>query len=92
MIKNNLNYLADRLINDSEQFKKLQEFGNRKNYPHKVKLLQAKIQEEFDFWSKKEPSQKLLDIEKDRNFIQSIKEPTQNKERLDLLMSKYGLK
>ena len=63
-----------------------------RNYPHKVKLLDTKISEEYNFWSKKEPSQKLLDIEKDRNFIQSIKEPTQNKERIDILMNKYGLK
>jgi len=87
-----LNKTADNLLKQADQFQRLRDLGNRKNYPHKVKLLHTKISEEYNFWSKKEPSQKLLDIEKDRNFIQSIKEPTQNKERIDILMNKYGLK
>jgi len=93
MIKNkNLNEIADKLISSSEQYQKLREFGNRKNYPHKIKQLQAKIQEEHSFWAKKNPSQKLLDLSKDLTFIQSIQDSTLHKERIDLLMSKYGLK
>jgi len=88
---NNLSRLADKLVNDSDRFKKLQEFGNRKNYPNKVKRLSAKILEEFNFWSKKNPSQKLVDLKKDLTFIQSITEPTLNKDRIDILMDKYGL-
>jgi hypothetical protein len=88
---NNLSRLADKLVNDSDRFKKLQEFGNRKNYPNKVKRLSAKILEEFNFWSKKNPSQKLIDLKKDLTFIQSITEPTLNKDRIDILMDKYGL-
>ena len=88
----NLNHLANKLVSSSEHFKKLQEFGNKKNYPRKVKQLQAKIQEEYSFWVKKNPSPKLDDIQKDLTFIKSIKEPTQDKERIDLLMNKYGLK
>ena len=87
-----LNRVADKLINDSDRFKRLQELGNRKNYPNKVKRLTAKITEEFDFWSKKNPSQKLEDIRKDLIFIQSVKEPTLSKDRIDILMEKYGLK
>ena len=87
-----LNRVADKLINNSDRFKKLQELGNRKNYPHKVKQLTAKIQEEYNFWNLKNPSQKLEDITKDLIFIKSIKEPTQSKDRIDTLMEKYGLK
>jgi len=91
MANNHLSRLADKLVNNSDRFKKLQELGNRKNYPNKVKHLSAKIQEEFDFWSKKNPSQKLEDIRKDLIFIQSVKEPTLSKDRIDTLMEKYGL-
>ena len=87
-----LNRVADKLINDSDRFKRLQELGNRKNYPNKVKRLTAKITEEFDFWSKKNPSQKLEDLKRDATFIQSIEEPTLSKDRIDILMEKYGLK
>jgi len=91
-VNKGLNRVADKLINDSGRFKRLQELGNRKNYPNKAKRLSAKIQEEFDFWSKKNPSQKLEDLKKDLTFIQSIKEPTLSKDRIDTLMEKYGLK
>ena len=91
MANNHLSRLADKLVNNSDRFKKLQELGNRKNYPNKVKRLSAKIQEEFDFWSKKNPSKKLEDIRRDLIFIQSVKEPTLSKDRIDTLMEKYGL-
>jgi hypothetical protein len=91
-VNRSLNKVADKLINDSDRFKRLQELGNRKNYPNKVKRLTAKITEEYDFWSKKNPSQKLEDLKKDLTFIQSIKEPTLSKDRIDTLMEKYGLK
>jgi hypothetical protein len=91
-VNKSLNRVADKLINDSDRFKRLQKLGNRKNYPNKVKRLTAKITEEYDFWSKKNPSQKLEDLKRDLTFIQSIKEPTLSKDRIDTLMEKYGLK
>ena len=84
--------IANTQVNRLEQFDKLKEIANRNNYPHKVKQLQAKIQEEYDFWNLKNPSRKLDDITKDLIFIKSIKEPTLNKERIDILIEKYGLK
>jgi hypothetical protein len=91
-VNKSLNRVADKLISDSDRFKRLQELGNRKNYPNKVKRLTAKITEEHDFWSKKNPSQKLEDLKRDLTFIQSTKEPSLSKDRIDTLMEKYGLK
>lgn len=84
--------IANTQVNRLEQFDKLKEIANRNNYPHKVKQLTAKIQEEYDFWNLKNPSRKLEDLTKDLIFIKSIKEPTSNKERIDILIEKYGLK
>lgn len=84
--------IANAQVNRLEQFDKLKEIANRNNYPHKVKQLTAKIQEEYDFWNLKNPSRKLEDITKDLIFIKSIKDPNVNKDRIDILIEKYGLK
>ena len=84
--------IANAQVNRLEQFDKLKEIANRNNYPHKVKQLTAKIQSEYDFWSLKSPSRKLEDITEDLIFIKSIREPILNKERIDVLIEKYGLK
>lgn len=82
---------ADKLVSRLDQLEKLKEIANRKNYPHKVKQLHTRIQEEFDFWNKKEPSAKLLDLKKDLIFIESqINSNTLDKQRIDLLTKKYG--
>ena len=83
--------IANTQVNRLEQFDKLKEIANRKNYPHKVKKLSAKIQEEYNFWNTKNPTQKLEDITKDVIFIKSQVESNLNKERIDELMKKYGL-
>lgn len=88
-----LSKVANSYVNRLEQAQKLREIANRKNYPHKVKLLYEKISDEYDFWNQKEnPSeQKLVDIDRDLTFIESqINVSEFNKERIDLLMSKYG--
>lgn len=82
--------IADSYINKLDQFQKLKDIANKKNYPHKIKLLQSRIQEEYNFWLAKEPSQKLLDIKKDLTFIQSQSNSHYNKDRIDILMEKYG--
>lgn len=84
--------IANTQVSRLEQFDKLKEIANRNNYPHKVKQLTAKIQEEYNFWNLKNPSRKLEDITKDLIFIKSIKDPTLSKERIDELIEKYGLK
>jgi hypothetical protein len=84
--------IANTQVNRLEQFDKLKEIANRNNYPHKIKQLTARITEEFNFWSKKNHSNKLEDLKKDLNFIQSQVNETTNKSRIDLLMEKYGLK
>lgn len=84
--------IANKQVNRLEQFDKLKEIANRNNYPHKIKQLTAKIQEEYDFWNLKNPSRKLEDITKDLIFIKSIREPILGKERINELIEKYGLK
>ena len=84
--------IANTQVNRLEQFDKLKEIANRNNYPHKIKQLSAKIQEEYNFWNLKNPSQKLEDITKDLIFIKSQIHDNFNKERIDVLIEKYGLK
>jgi hypothetical protein len=84
--------IANTQVNRLEQFDKLKEIVNRNNYPHKVKLLTERIQNEFNFWNLKNPSRKLEDITKDLIFIKSIREPILDKERINELVEKYGLK
>jgi hypothetical protein len=71
---------------------KLKELANRRNYPYKVTELKKKVQEQYDFWNLKNPSRKLEDLTRDLIFIKSIKEPNLDKERIDILIEKYGLK
>jgi hypothetical protein len=88
-----LTRVANSYVDRLDKFEKLKEVANRKNYPYKVKLLHKKISEEFDFWDQKKNSseKKLEDLKKDLIFIESqINISDFNKERIDLLMSKYG--
>ncbi len=88
-----LTRLANSYVNSLDKFQKLKEVANRNNYPYKVKLLHERINKEFNFWDQKENSseKKLEDIKKDLIFIESqINMSDFNKERIDLLMSKYG--
>ena len=84
--------IANTQVNRLEQFDKLKEIANRNNYPYKIKQLTAKIQEEYDFWNLKNPSQKLEDITKDLIFIKSQRDSDLNRQRIDELIEKYGLK
>lgn len=88
-----LTRIANGYVNRLDQAKKLKEIANRNNYPHKVKLLHEKISGQYDFWNQKQnpDKQKLADIDRDLIFIESqINVFVFNKERIDLLMSKYG--
>lgn len=88
-----LSRIADSYVTRLEQSDKLKKIANRNNYPYKVKLLHEKISQELDFWNQKKISseKKLVDLDKDLIFIESqINVSDFNKERIDLLMSKYG--
>ncbi len=88
-----LTRIANSYVNRLDQAQKLKDIANRNNYPHKVKTLHQKICEQYDFWNQKQdpPKEKLLDIDRDLIFIESqINLSDFNKERIDLLMSKYG--
>lgn len=86
--------VTNKLVGRLEQFEKLKEIANRKNYPFKIRLLEDKLKNEYEFWQKKDNNlssvqAKLVDLQKDLNFILSQKEIF-NKERIDLLINKYG--
>ena len=93
MLKNkNLSRIADDLVGRADKFQALRDIANRKNYPHKIKQLHTRISEEFEFWNKKDPSAKLLDLKKDRIFIESqLTETNLNKVRVDELCVKYNI-
>jgi len=88
-----LTRIADSYVTRLEQSDKLKKIANKNNYPYKVKLLHEKISQELDFWNQKKISseKKLVDLDKDLIFIESqINISDFNKERIDLLMIKYG--
>ena len=93
-----LTRVANSYVSRLEQAQKLKEIANRKNYPHKVKVLYDKISEQYDFWNQKQNSavlvnskEKLEDLDRDLIFIESqINVLEFKKERIDLLMTKYG--
>jgi len=91
-IKNlGLSKIANSYVDRMDQMEKLKQIATRHDYPSKVKKLTAKIQEEYNFWNLKNPSQKLEDITKDLIFIKSQVRDDLNKERIDVLIEKYGL-
>jgi hypothetical protein len=81
--------IANTQVNRLEQFDKLKEIANRNNYPYKVTELKKKIQEQYDFWNLKSPSQRLDDLNRDLIFIKSQTDSNLDKERIDELMKKY---
>lgn len=86
----NLSRLADRLVDDVERINQLKAIANKKNYPLKIKQLHARISQEFDFWNKKGPSNRLSDLKHDLDFIQlQIETEEVNKIKVDRLASKY---
>lgn len=87
---------ANKLVSRLEQFEKLKEIANRRNYPSKIKLLEKKISEECEFWRRKDNSlsstqAKLIDVQRDLAFIRSQEQECSiDKQRIDLLTEKYG--
>jgi len=91
MLKNkNLSRIADDLVERADKFQQLRDIANRKNYSVQIKQLTLKIQEQYDFWVKKPSSPRLIDLERDLNFIKTQLEATEiNKIRIDQLVGKY---
>ena len=87
-----LSKIANSYVDRTSQMDKLKEIANKNNYTHKVKQLTAKIQEEYNFWTLKNPSRKLEDLTKDLIFIKSQVHDNLSKGRIDELIEKYGLK
>jgi thioredoxin-like negative regulator of GroEL len=90
-----LERVADKLLDQADKFKKLQEFGNRQNYTAKLKKLNERLQTEHTFWSAKQTSPRLLDIIKDVNAVTSLLEKTtlteQDKKKINQLTEKYPI-
>jgi len=83
---------ANKIVEHLDSFEKLKVVANKKNYPHKIKKLFARLTEEQDFWSRKGESPKLADIQKDLNFITSqIAEERVDAVKIDLLVQKYPI-
>lgn len=83
---------ANKLVERLDSFEKLKQVANKNNYPHKLKKLFERLTEEKDFWSRKGESPKLLDIERDLNFIISqIGEERIDRVKVDSLIQKYPI-
>jgi hypothetical protein len=83
---------ANKLVERLDSFEKLKRVANKNNYPHKLKKLFERLTEECSFWSRKGESPKLLDIQRDLNFITSqIGEEIIDRVRVDLLIQKYPI-
>ena len=80
------------MVERLDSFDKLKQIANKNNYPQKIKRLFERLTEERSFWLRKGSSPRLLDIEKDLNFILSqVGEERIDKVKVDLLIQKYPI-
>lgn len=83
---------ANKIVDRLDSFEKLKQVAAKTNYPFKIKKLFERLTEEKAFWSRKGESPKLLDIEKDLNFITSqIGEERIDRTKVDSLIQKYPI-
>lgn len=83
---------ANKIVEHLDSFDKLKTVANKSNYPRKLKKLFERLTEEQSFWVRKGESPKLLDIEKDLNFITSqIGEEIIDRIKIDQLAQKYPI-
>jgi hypothetical protein len=83
---------ANKIVEHLDSFDKLKTVANKSNYPRKLKKLFERLTEEQSFWVRKGESPKLLDIEKDLNFITSqIGEEIIDRVKIDQLAQKYPI-
>lgn len=84
--------LSDKILERDSYFQKLKDLTLSKNYPAKLKKIRAKLEEELNLFRRKEASAKLLDLEKDLNFLDSqTDESNLDKYRIDILSQKYSI-
>jgi hypothetical protein len=87
-----LNKVANKMVRQLDKFEQLKELANRSNYPHKLKKLHERLLEEVDLWERKDLSNKLLDLKKDLNFVESqLNEKDLSRGKIDLLAEKYSI-
>lgn len=93
MIKySKLEELSDKLLERDNYFRKLKSISLKGNYTKRILLLKERINQELDLWRRKNPSAKLLDLEKDLNFLESQKDDKNlDKFRIDILSEKYSI-
>lgn len=90
--RDSLDKAATRLLKDHNKFDQLKEFGNRKNYPSKLKKLEERLTSELELWQRKGASARLSDLQKDMSFVaKQQKELFFDKEKIDLLAKKYSI-
>lgn len=95
-LSTSLDQATNKLLSRLDQFNKLREIANKKNYPYKVNQIHAKVLEEYKFWTRKESintsTVKLADLRKDLIFIESqLNTPDVDKKRVDILAEKYNI-
>lgn len=95
-LSSSLNRAGDKLFSRLDQFSKLREIANKRNYPYKVNQVHKKVLEEYKFWTRKESTStsvfKLVDLKKDLTFIESqLNTASIDKQRVDILAEKYNI-
>ena len=95
-LSSSLDQATSKLLSRLDQFNKLREIANKKNYPYKINQIHAKVLEEYKFWTRKESistsTSKLADLRKDLIFIESqLTNSNPDKSRIDILAEKYDI-
>jgi hypothetical protein len=88
----NLESLSDKLLERDSYFQKLKNLSTQKNYTYKLTKIKERLLEELQLWERKNPSAKLLDLQKDLNFLNTqTDEKNLDKYRIDILSQKYSI-
>lgn len=95
-LSSSLNRVSDKLLSRLDQFSRLKEIANKRNYSYKVNQIHKRVLEEYEFWTRKQSTStsvyKIVDLKKDLTFIESQINITDiNKHRVDLLAEKYNI-
>lgn len=95
-LSSSLNRAGDKLLSRLDQFSKLREIANKRNYPYKIDQIHKKVSEEYEFWTRKQFTNtsvfKLVDLKEDLKFIESqLNGNDINKHRVDILAEKYNI-
>lgn len=87
--------VSNKILKGLEQADKLKKIATKEDYNYKVTKLRIRLTNEYKFWMQKGPSARLDDIEKDINFLNSLRGKTtllvEEKSRINLLVAKYSI-